>query len=72
MSAPGLPAQASNSETSIDFRLRQQIRKQREDLERAEHQITELAVEANLAGVPEEWRESAAEPQPESEPSIAR
>jgi len=63
MSAPGLPAQAAPSETSIDFRLRQQIRKQREDLERAEHQLDELAVEANLAGVPEEWRESAAKPE---------
>jgi len=63
MSAPGLPVQAAPSETSIDFRLRQQIRTQREDLERAEHQLDELAVEANLAGVPEEWRESAAIPE---------
>jgi hypothetical protein len=70
MSAPGLPVQSSPAETSIDYRLRQQIRKQREDLERAEHRIDELVVEANLAGVPEEWRERAAEP--ESEPSIAR
>jgi hypothetical protein len=64
MTAPGLPAQASPSETSIDFRLRQQIRRQREELERAEHRLGELAVEANLAGVPEEWRGSAAEPPP--------
>lgn len=69
MSAPGLPVQSSPSETSIDFRLRQQIRKQREDLERAEHQLDELAVEANLAGVPEEWRGSDVKP---DEASVAR
>ena len=64
MSAPGLPAQASPSETSIDFRLRQQIRRQREELERAEQRIDDLSVEANLAGVPEEWRGSDAKPEP--------
>jgi hypothetical protein len=70
MSAPGLPAQASPSETSIDFRLRQQMRKQREEVERAEYQLDELSVEANLAGVPEAWRPGAAEPAPE--PSVTR
>jgi len=60
MTAPGLPVQASPSETSIDFRLRQQIRRQREDLESAEHRLQELGVEANLAGVPEDWRATAA------------
>ena len=60
MTAPGLPVQASPSETSIDFRLRQQIRRQREELEHAEHRLQELGVEANLAGVPEDWRASAA------------
>jgi hypothetical protein len=64
MTAPGLPVQASPSETSIDFRLRQEIRRQREDLERAERTLDELSVEANLAGVPEEWRPSAPEPEP--------
>jgi hypothetical protein len=68
MSAPGLPAQSSPSETSIDFRLRQQMRKQRDDVERAEHQLDELSVEANLAGVPEDWRPGASEP----EPSVSR
>jgi hypothetical protein len=68
MTAPGLPAQASPSETSIDFRLRQQMRKQRDEVERAEHQLDELSVEANLAGVPEEWRPGSTEP----EPSVSR
>jgi hypothetical protein len=68
MSAPGLAAQASPSETSIDFRLRQQIRRQREDLERAERRLQELGVEANLAGVPEAWRGST----PEPEATVAR
>lgn len=64
MTAPGLPAQSSPSETSIDFRLRQQIRRQREELERAERRLEELGVEANLAGVPEDWRGSSSEPAP--------
>jgi hypothetical protein len=68
MSAPGLPAQASPSETSIDYRLRQQIRKQRDEVERAERQLDELSVEANLAGVPEDWRPGSAAP----EPSVSR
>ena len=65
MTAPGLPVQSSGgSENSIDFRLRQQIRRQREELERAEHRLQELSVEANLAGVPDDWRGPDAEPQP--------
>lgn len=69
MTAPGLPVQASNSETSIDFRLRQQIRRQREELERAEHRLDELGVEANLAGVPEDWRAPAPEGAPSAPPT---
>ena len=67
MSAPGLPANTDPSETSIDFRLRQQLRRQREEIERAERQLHELAIEANLAEVPEEWRHAEAEA-PAAEP----
>jgi len=66
MSAPGLPAQASPSETSIDFRLRQQIRRQREEVEHAERRQDELAIEANLAEVPEDWRGPAEASEPEA------
>lgn len=64
MTAPGLPVKSSASETSIDFRLRQQIRRQRDELERAEHRLQELSVEANLAGVPDDWRGPDAEAEP--------
>jgi len=54
MSAPG--AQAANAENSpVSYRLRQEIRKQREELGSAGRRLTDLEVEANLAGVPEEW-----------------
>jgi hypothetical protein len=56
MTAPGLPANAAPSDAPIDYRLRQEIRRQREEVERAERRLEELAVEANLAEVPEEWR----------------
>ncbi|HVH20778.1 MAG TPA: hypothetical protein VNF72_20995 [Myxococcota bacterium] len=53
MSAPGAQANAENSPMS--YRLRQELRKQREELSAAERRLTDLEVEANLAGVPEEW-----------------
>jgi hypothetical protein len=56
MSAPGLPVNPDPSETSVDFRLRQQMRSQREDVERAERSLHDLAIEANLAEVPDDWR----------------
>jgi len=59
MSAPGLPVDPQPSEKSVDFKLRQQIRRQREDVEHAERRQQELAIEANLAEVPEEWRHAA-------------
>ena len=54
MSAPGMPVSAE--ESPLDFKLRQQMRRQREDVESAERRLDELTVEANLAGVPEDWR----------------
>jgi hypothetical protein len=56
MSAPGLPVNSAPAETSIDFRLRQQIRRQREEVERAERALDDLGIEANLAEVPDDWR----------------
>jgi hypothetical protein len=66
MTAPGLPVNTGPSETSIDFRLRQEIRRQREEVDRAERVLDEIGIEANLAEVPEDWRvpdeAAAAEP----------
>lgn len=65
MSAPGAPA---GSETSpLSYRLRQELRRQRDELASAERRLTELEVEANLAGVPEAWTQpdpAQAPPQP--------
>jgi hypothetical protein len=55
MAAPGAAANTENS--PLSFKLRQDIRRQREDLEKAKHALTELRIEANLAGVPEAWQE---------------
>jgi hypothetical protein len=61
MSAPGLPV--NTSESPLDYKLRQELRRQREDVDHAERRLEELSVEANLAGVPEAWRRVAAPPE---------
>lgn len=40
----------------LNYRLYQEMRRLREDVERAERLLQELVVEANLAGVPPEWQ----------------
>jgi len=60
---PGLP-QAKASPTDVhadpgsplDYRLNVEIRRHREAIKRAEQGLTDLEIEANLAGVPEDWR----------------
>lgn len=66
MSAPGAQANAENSPMS--YRLRQELRKQREELSAAERRLTDLEVEANLAGVPEEWTRPPDEAPPKRTP----
>jgi hypothetical protein len=56
MTAPGLGATAA-SETPRDFKLSQDVKRCREEVERTERQLQDLEVEANLAGVPEHWRQ---------------
>lgn len=59
---PALPGgNASQGEAPLDYRLRQKIRRHREEIERLERKLRELEVEASLAGVPASWRE----PEPE-------
>jgi len=55
MSAPGAAANANTENSPVSYRLRQEIRRQRDELASAERRLTELEVEANLAGVPEDW-----------------
>jgi hypothetical protein len=55
--APPLPGAANPPEAPLDFQLRQELRRHREEVERLEGRLRELEIEANLAGVPEDWRE---------------
>ena len=55
LAAPGAPAGSDNS--PLSYKLRQEIRQQREELAAAENRLNELRIEANLAGVPEEWQQ---------------
>lgn len=45
------------AEAPVDYQLKQEMRRQREDLTRSERQLRELTIEADLAGVPADWRE---------------
>jgi hypothetical protein len=54
MGAPGASSGGENS--PISFKLREQMRRQREEVTAAKGRLTELRVEANLAGVPEAWQ----------------
>jgi len=54
LAAPGASAGSENS--PLSFRLRQEIRRQRENLAKAQSKLTDLRVEASLAGVPQEWQ----------------
>ena len=55
MLPPG--ADMSAADSPLSYRLTQELRHRREDVKEAEHQLTELDVEANLAAVPQDWRE---------------
>lgn len=55
-SPPGVPAREVNEDSSSNFPLREQVRRNRGEVERAKARLRELDVQANLAGVPEEWR----------------
>jgi hypothetical protein len=54
VSAPGSQASVDDT-TPMNFGLNQQIRRDREAVERTERELLDLKVEANLAGVPEAW-----------------
>lgn len=47
---------AAHSEAPLSYQLRMRIRRQREEVERAEKRLRDLEIEANLANVPEDWR----------------
>ena len=47
----------TTADAPLDYRLRQEIRRQRSQIEILKDRRTELAVQADLAGVPPEWRQ---------------
>jgi hypothetical protein len=51
---PGTETDTSRS--PVDFQLRTELRRHRDEIERLERKIRQLDIEANLAGVPEDWR----------------
>jgi len=57
VAAPGGQAGAGDN-SPVDYGLRQEIQRNREDVERAERKLRDLSIEANLAGVPENWRKT--------------
>lgn len=58
---PGLPAGANDQDATSNFALRQEVKRQKSEVERAKARLRELDVEANLAGVPDDWREPSTE-----------
>ena len=54
--APGLAAPDPKNST-LSYKLRQEIRRTREDIDDAERALRDLRVQADLADVPEAWRE---------------
>lgn len=59
-SPPGLPAEAS-TDSGSSIKLRQEVKRTRGEVERSKSRLRELDVEANLAGVPDEWRDPSTE-----------
>jgi len=56
--APPVPGMAgAGADAPLDYRIRQAINRHRGEIERLERQLRELEVEANLAMVPEDWRQ---------------
>jgi hypothetical protein len=51
-----IPGMEPSPDAPLDYQLRLQIRKHRSEIDRLEKKLRELEIEANLAGVPEEWR----------------
>jgi hypothetical protein len=54
VAAPGVQANPDDN-SPVNYGLKQEIRRKREEVERTERKLIDLQVEANLAGVPEDW-----------------
>lgn len=54
---PAIPGADVSGDGPLDYRLQQEIREHREEIQRLERDLRDLEVEANLASVPADWRE---------------
>jgi len=70
MAPPGLPAGAAEGGGDT-YKLRDEIRRWRGEIERSEARLRELDIEASLAGVPVSWRGQRTDPVSENE-SVTR
>jgi len=51
-----VPGMEPSPDAPLDYQLRVAIRRHRSEIERLERKLKQLEIEANLAGVPAEWR----------------
>jgi hypothetical protein len=51
-----VPGMQPSPDAPLDYQLRVAIRRHRSEIERLEKKLRQLEIEANLAGVPPEWR----------------
>jgi len=51
-----VPGLQPSPDAPLDYQLRVAIRRHKSEIERLEHKLKQLEIEANLAGVPPEWR----------------
>jgi hypothetical protein len=65
---PGASGGGGPTTSPLSFKLRQELQRNREALDEAEKALRELRIEADLAGVPPEWRVVAASPTPAPAP----
>ena len=67
--APAVGGASPQGNSPMSFKLRQELKRNRDSLEAAEKALRQLRIEADLAGVPVAWREepSAGKPSPPTE-----
>ncbi len=63
IAAPGGGGDTGNSTSPLSFKLRQQLRNDRERIESTERAMRALRIEADLAGVPVNWRQPDLDPE---------
>jgi len=51
-----IPGMEASPDAPLSYELRLQIRRHKSEIDRLEKKLRELEIEANLAGVPEDWR----------------